>query len=367
MLDPLLSDRDVERITGRARSTLQKDRVVGSGIRLCASAGSFATGNRTLKLFSRRCLPDARRASRRRRTREAGRGLPVTALDALAGEPRWVAWRNELRGGKATKVPYAPDGKKAKADDPSTWGARTAAQACAAKIINGLGGGIGIQLGDLAGDMHLGGLDLDSCIADDGALAPWAAEILSAVATFTERSPSGRGLKMFFCTASEDVRPFLDSIGVRPDVWGTHRSVPGQDGRDHGPAVEVYLATRYFAVTEDVWPGTPDTLATLDAATLDRLSERRCLPYGLGDAPRRPHFRGIFRGGTRRPAHSILVCREGDRRRRARTGSNLAEGRCENTGARSRMALKSAKRSAKRTASEPVQRDAGAARGRAYL
>jgi predicted DNA-binding transcriptional regulator AlpA len=32
MLDRLLSDRDVERITGRARSTLQKDRVVGTGI-----------------------------------------------------------------------------------------------------------------------------------------------------------------------------------------------------------------------------------------------------------------------------------------------------------------------------------------------
>jgi hypothetical protein len=32
MLDPLLSDRDVERITGRARSTLQKDRVGGTGI-----------------------------------------------------------------------------------------------------------------------------------------------------------------------------------------------------------------------------------------------------------------------------------------------------------------------------------------------
>jgi len=32
MLDPLLSDRDVERITGRARSTLQKDRVSGFGI-----------------------------------------------------------------------------------------------------------------------------------------------------------------------------------------------------------------------------------------------------------------------------------------------------------------------------------------------
>jgi predicted DNA-binding transcriptional regulator AlpA len=32
MFDQLLSDRDVEKITGRARSTLQKDRVSGSGI-----------------------------------------------------------------------------------------------------------------------------------------------------------------------------------------------------------------------------------------------------------------------------------------------------------------------------------------------
>ncbi len=32
MLDPLLTDIDVARITGRARSTLQKDRVSGIGI-----------------------------------------------------------------------------------------------------------------------------------------------------------------------------------------------------------------------------------------------------------------------------------------------------------------------------------------------
>lgn len=32
MLDPLLSDRDVEKIAKRARSTLQKDRVAGTGI-----------------------------------------------------------------------------------------------------------------------------------------------------------------------------------------------------------------------------------------------------------------------------------------------------------------------------------------------
>jgi primase-polymerase (primpol)-like protein len=48
-----------------------------------------------------------------------GTGMP---FDALAREGRWVAWRIELRGGKPIKTPYAPDGKKAKADNPATWG-----------------------------------------------------------------------------------------------------------------------------------------------------------------------------------------------------------------------------------------------------
>lgn len=196
----------------------------------------------------------------------------MTVLDALAGEPRWVAWRNELHGGKPTKVPYAPDSRRGKADDPSTWGIRKAAEARASKIVNGQGGGIGIQLGSLGADMHLGGIDLDSCIAGDGTLAPWAAEIISTVPTYTERSPSGHGLKLFFCIAREDVRPFLGRIGVQPDAWGTRRGIPGQDGRDHGPAIEIYLARRYFAVSEDRWPEAPDELATLDTATLDRLA-----------------------------------------------------------------------------------------------
>src|SRR6516164_7080057 len=196
-------------------------------------------------------------------------GMP---LDALAHEARWVAWRSEPRGRKVTKVPYAPTGKRAKADDPATWGTRAEAEARAKRIVNGQGGGIGIQLGDFGGDKHLCGIDLDNCIAEDGALAAWAIEILRTAPTYTERSPSGRGLKLFFCTASEDVRPFLDRIGVRHDAWGTRRGVSGEDGRDHGPAVEVYVAGRFFAVTTDKWPGTPDKLATLDAATLDRLA-----------------------------------------------------------------------------------------------
>jgi len=172
------------------------------------------------------------------------------ALKMLASERRWVAWRNEERGGKYTKVPYAPSGLKAKADDPSTWGTRPAAEACARRIVNGLGGGVGIELGDLGADQHLAGMDLDSCL-QDGDVAPWAAAILNAVDSYAETSPSGRGLKIFFYVATEDVRWFLDLIGVEPDGFGCRRDVVGEDARDHGPAVEVYLNRRYFTVTND--------------------------------------------------------------------------------------------------------------------
>jgi putative DNA primase/helicase len=197
----------------------------------------------------------------------------MTTLDALASLPRWIAWRNEERNGKPTKVPYAPQGGKAKADDPLTWSVRVAAEAQAARIANGSGGGIGIQLGDLGDGTFLAGIDLDSCLDDDGVLAPWATPILHAVTTYAEKSPSGRGVKLFFRVACEAVRPFLDRIGVKSDRWGCCRDAPGEDARDHGPAVEVYLSGRYFAVTDDVWSESPDHLSVLDSGQLKLLAE----------------------------------------------------------------------------------------------
>lgn len=194
------------------------------------------------------------------------------SFDTLAHEVRWVAWRNELRGRKPTKVPYAPNGKRAKADDPATWGTRDEVEQCAAKLVNGQGGGIGIQLGDLGNDAHLAGIDLDSCLGENGALAGWAASILDLVSSYAEVSPSGLGLKLFFYVASEDVRPFLDRIGAQRHHWGVRRDVPGEDARDHGPAVEVYFRNRYFTVTGNKWLGAPDELTLLDGANLDRLA-----------------------------------------------------------------------------------------------
>jgi len=195
----------------------------------------------------------------------------MSAFDLFANEPRCIAWRNEKRRGKLTKVPYGANGKPAKANDPATWLTRGQALALAERIANGLGGGIGLELGNLGGDLYIVGFDLDSCIDENRCLTLWAKKILTELDTYAETSPSGTGVKAFFYIPAEHVRPFLELIGVNPDQWGTRRSV-GEDNRDHGPAVELYCALRYFAVTDQLWPGKPARIATLDWEQLQRLA-----------------------------------------------------------------------------------------------
>jgi hypothetical protein len=183
----------------------------------------------------------------------------MSAFDPLADEPRWVAWCNELRGGKLTKVPKGANCRNARSDDPSTWGTRAEAEAWAAQVVNGQGGGIGIQLGDLGGDTHIAGSDFDSCISQDGSLADWARAFLVATPSYCEISPSGRGLKAFFYCASDDVRRFLELVGITdPNQWGFSRSIPGERSKaDHGPGVELYFSGRFFTVTGNAGRASP--------------------------------------------------------------------------------------------------------------
>jgi hypothetical protein len=195
----------------------------------------------------------------------------MSAFDHLGDRLRWVAWRNELRGpaGKPTKVPYGRGGRPAKANDPSTWVTKPEAKMLALRIINDLGGGIGYQLGDLGDDTYLGGLDLDSCVGEDGSLAPWADALLEASPSYAERSPSGLGIKIFFYLMKEHTRPFLDLIAVKN--WGARRSI-GANSADHGPAVEVYLRDRYFTVTDDIWDDRHERIILLDWPALERIA-----------------------------------------------------------------------------------------------
>jgi hypothetical protein len=140
----------------------------------------------------------------------------------LRALPNWVLWRYERRGETWTKVPLRAGGGAAKSDDPSTWttfeDARRAFEA--SKNADGIGfvfDGTGIV-----------GIDLDNAIDDAGAVKPWARAIVESLASYTETTPSGRGLHVL-------ARGSWEGRGVRR---------PRGDGE-----VETYQVGRYFTMT----------------------------------------------------------------------------------------------------------------------
>lgn len=155
----------------------------------------------------------------------------------LCESPHWVVWRRVERGGKATKIPFnARTGEPADSTDPSTWssfeeamGAFQADDRCA---------GIGFVFYAACG---FAGVDLDGCI-EDGQVAPEAQAIIDLLNSYTEVSPSGRGVKVFL-------------VGRKPASAGCRCDLV--EGMSH---LEVYDDKRFFVVTGDHMPGTPPTV-----------------------------------------------------------------------------------------------------------
>ncbi len=112
---------------------------------------------------------------------------PLTRLN------QWVAWKWGPRrdNGKQSKVPISPhNGKNASATDARTWGSFS--QACKANEKYGCAG-VGFVFTEAD---PFAGVDLDNCV-DAGEVAPWAMEIVEALNSYTEVSPSGTGLKVW--------------------------------------------------------------------------------------------------------------------------------------------------------------------------
>ena len=134
--------------------------------------------------------------------------IPIT-LNDLAHRPVWVGWRIERRNDDETKVLYDPRQKKlTKADstDPATWATLGEAETWA--IVNRVGkdGGVGIVLGQ-HGDVCLAGIDLDTCRnADTETFEDWAQEVIDRFATYTEISPSVRGVNCFSLSPRQTFR-----------------------------------------------------------------------------------------------------------------------------------------------------------------
>ncbi len=97
-------------------------------------------------------------------------------------------WSYCSRDGKRTKVPYSPvTGSMAKSNDVSTFGSFE--QAVTALESNQGYSGIGIGIFD-----DLVGIDIDHCIAVDGTLSDLAADVLTLMGSYAEKSPSGEGI-----------------------------------------------------------------------------------------------------------------------------------------------------------------------------
>ena len=118
----------------------------------------------------------------------------------LTARPNWVCWRYEERGGKSTKVPYnARTGGHAMANEPSTWAEYEVART---RHESGDVDGVGFMLDP---DLQLVGIDLDHCIdgAEIGNVTVAAGieldtlNTIDELATYTEISPSGAGVRAF--------------------------------------------------------------------------------------------------------------------------------------------------------------------------
>ena len=97
-------------------------------------------------------------------------------------------WKKEVRNEKTTKIPYRISGKKAKCNEKSSFSPFE-------DVISHLEGydGIGVGIFD-----DLAGVDIDNCIDEVGELSERAKKIVSMMNSYTEKSPSGKGIRILF-------------------------------------------------------------------------------------------------------------------------------------------------------------------------
>ena len=121
------------------------------------------------------------------------RVTPENIPDGLKLHTNWAVWTPTPRGnGKIAKRPLTPSSlKAAQVNNPLTWGTFSEALAAISR------GEIPLGLEYILDGRHdLVGVDLDDCFTPSGMLKPYAAIIVDRLNTYTEKSPSGRGLRL---------------------------------------------------------------------------------------------------------------------------------------------------------------------------
>lgn len=185
--------------------------------------------------------------------------------EEMQQRPHWVVWRLEERDGKSTKVPYSAQcGSYARTNDPSTWASYETAKRSYEQ-----GGYTGVGFVFSPADSY-SGIDLDHCLNEDGSIQAWAKAIVDRLASYSEISPSGRGIKIIV-------------KGKLPE--GSKHKKVGLGPEGHG-AIEFYDRLRYFTITRRRWSSSPTTVQDRTSEVCDLL--RELFPVAQVTGPSRP-------------------------------------------------------------------------------
>jgi putative DNA primase/helicase len=107
----------------------------------------------------------------------------------LQDKALWCVWKREIRGGNPTKVPYNPlTGDRAESNNPETFCSFVIAEE--SYKYDGEYDGVGVRV-----DNGFSFIDIDHCISG-GELSDLAKDICQKIGSYTEKSPSGSGLRI---------------------------------------------------------------------------------------------------------------------------------------------------------------------------
>lgn len=168
---------------------------------------------------------------------------------AMRGCDQWLLWRLESKPGdkKPRKVPYYASGNRrtgeqgAPADRAALVNFDTAIAAL--KAGNGRWSGIGFAF--LPDDGFIG-VDLDGMIDERGVMSKRGQDIIDALGTYTEYSPSGLGVHGYSFGSTETFKS--NEVGV-----------------------EVFSGRQFFTVTGKHYPNTPLEITAMSARVLKKL------------------------------------------------------------------------------------------------
>lgn len=193
--------------------------------------------------------------------------IPVSLKDRA----HWVVWRYEERDGKRTKVPYSSlTGERASTTDPETW--TTFVHALDTATNNSTINGIGFVF---TREDPFVGIDLDNCRdPETKKIEPWAVEIVRKLASYTEVTPSGKGLHVicqgdlppgarrkgsiemytdgrYFTVTGERVGVWQEAVPAKEALFLLHRTIfavdPAQSAEGTSPSVGPLSDTELIA------------------------------------------------------------------------------------------------------------------------